>query len=937
MSIYRVVNSMTTNVANSGAGETNLVYDVPPGGDGAYYAQVTAASGTGLLAQYILSIIVADTVPPVVTGLSVGNGYTSQVVTQGGVLGLMADRLSLSFSEDLLAASVNDVTNNYDLRAAGANGTFGDEDDDTYPVLSPGYSTGTGATYLLASGPLQPGTYRLTVRGLQDRAGNEMAAPFVREFAVVGVGGFVQEGRTNGSAPSATSLSVSPGSGPNGTFTLWGSYGVGNNPYFVAAGRFDTDSNLDLAVANYGSSSVSVLLGNGDGTFRLATNVGVGGNPIALAVGDLNGDGFSDVVVANNGSGAVNVLLGDGNGGFVNTTNYGGFSNPYSVAIGDFNGDHHPDVAMVNNGNGSVSVLLGDGTGAFPVRTNYPVGVSPWGVAVGDVTGGGRLDLVVANSGSTNISVLPGNGDGTFGARTDYMVGSNPRGVAVGDLNGDGLMDIVALKGDNTLSVLLGTGGGAFAAPTNFPTGGSDPYHFLLADMNLEGRLDAVVANYGSQQVGVLLGNGDGSFQPAVNYGNVGRAIAVAVGDWNRDGRPDIAAARYDSSGVYVLFGNRAELLAEDPVGSGLYSGFGRGNLANRSDYDYWSFTAQSNDVLTVAVDIPGNPGGSQLYYWVGRPDGAYVTDFYANSYNGWGQSSPVRLTASGNYYVYVHYNYEYYGEYQLRVSLARPPLQMESEANDQISQANTPVFATNDVVLSASIAGYIRLNSDLDYFNLGTVASNSTIYLTTRLPGSSGLVPIVGVYNSQNYYQVESSGGRPRDGIAEVRIQQSGVYYARIEPDRSTGGIRDQYILDVQILPTGLTNFPNLIVTEADTPVGSGIQSGQSVTFSYSVQNVGAISTSVGQWSDLAVISPNTILGDADDIPLGTNSGLFGHTGALNTNEAYTASPTVQVPDGISGDYYLIVRADALGQVNEGLLAGDNVTVSTNTFHIDL
>src|SRR5205814_846834 len=127
--------------------------------------------------------------------------------------------------------------------------------------------------------------------------------PFVREFTVTGVSGFVVEGRTNGSAPSATSLSLSPGSGPNGTFTVWGNTpGVGNNPYFVAAGQFNSDSNLDLVTANGGSSSVSVFLGDGAEGFTLATNVNVGGNPTELAVGDLNGDGFSDVVVANYGN-----------------------------------------------------------------------------------------------------------------------------------------------------------------------------------------------------------------------------------------------------------------------------------------------------------------------------------------------------------------------------------------------------------------------------------------------------------------------------------------------------------------------------------------------------------------------------------------------------------------------------------------------------------
>ena len=41
----------------------------------------------------------------------------------------------------------------------------------------------------------------------------------------------------------------------------------------------------------------------------------------------------------------------------------------------------------------------------------------------------------------------------------------------------------------------------------------------------------------------------------------------------------------------------------------------------------------------------------------------------------------------------------------------------------------------------------------------------------TTRLPARSGLVPVVGLYNRANFYALEASGGRPLDGVAEVRI----------------------------------------------------------------------------------------------------------------------------------------------------------------------
>ena len=69
-----------------------------------------------------------------------------------------------------------------------------------------------------------------------------------------------------------------------------------------------------------------------------------------MAVGDFNGDGKADLAVANYSSNNVSVLLGNGNGTFQATVNYGAGTNPYSVAIGDFNGDGRSDLAVTNGG-----------------------------------------------------------------------------------------------------------------------------------------------------------------------------------------------------------------------------------------------------------------------------------------------------------------------------------------------------------------------------------------------------------------------------------------------------------------------------------------------------------------------------------------------------------------------------------------------------------
>src|SRR4029079_8978135 len=131
-------------------------------------------------------------------------------------------------------------------------------------------------------------------------------------------------------------------------------------------------------------------------------------------VGDLNRDGNPDLAVANYGTSDVSVLLGDGAGTFGAAVNFPVAVRVYaqSVVVSDFNRDGNPDLATANSGSNDVSVLLGDGAGSFGVATNFwaigPGGTPPRpnAVAVGDFNRDGNLDLITANYNTRNVSVL---------------------------------------------------------------------------------------------------------------------------------------------------------------------------------------------------------------------------------------------------------------------------------------------------------------------------------------------------------------------------------------------------------------------------------------------------------------------------------------------------------------------------------------------------
>jgi hypothetical protein len=80
----------------------------------------------------------------------------------------------------------------------------------------------------------------------------------------------------------------------NGSFFSSEMYPTGYDsfPSSLAAGDFNNDHYLDLAIANYGTDNVGVLLGNANGSFanQIIFSTDPGSRPISIAVGHFNDD-----------------------------------------------------------------------------------------------------------------------------------------------------------------------------------------------------------------------------------------------------------------------------------------------------------------------------------------------------------------------------------------------------------------------------------------------------------------------------------------------------------------------------------------------------------------------------------------------------------------------------------------------------------------------
>ncbi len=269
--------------------------------------------------------------------------------------------------------------------------------------------------------------------------------------------------------PSNNSVSVLRNTSSGGTinFATKVDFSGNSDCVNVTIGDINGDGKPDLVIVNKtGSSSISVLRNTSSvGIISFATKVdfATGANPQAAAIGDFDGDGKPDIAVANDGSGTVSVLRNTSSTSTISFATKVDFTtdvNPFSVAIGDIDGDGKLDLAVANygfaSGGNNVSVLRNTssiGTINFATRINYTTGTNPTSVSLGDINGDGKPDLAVTNRGLNTVSILHNKSDSgliSFSPKVDKTTGSNPYSVCIGDLDGDGKPDLAVANSNST-------------------------------------------------------------------------------------------------------------------------------------------------------------------------------------------------------------------------------------------------------------------------------------------------------------------------------------------------------------------------------------------------------------------------------------------------------------------------------------------------------
>jgi len=320
---------------------------------------------------------------------------------------------------------------------------------------------------------------------------------------------------------TGSTVSVLLGYG-DGSFKPKRDYAVApdSRPKSLKLADINRDGALDFVTANQKGSNFTVRLGNGDGTFRPPASYPTVAKAHEADVGEINNDGKVDLVVVGWGVAEVALRLGDGKGGFGNERRFPAGANPHSVIIGDFNGDRYNDIAVGNHGAANVSVLLNNRVGGFRAQVLYATASGNHSIRAADIDADGDLDIVGANDNANAVSVLLGNGNGTFKPYVRYTTGITPKSVALADVDGDLKTDIITANitrnyptvtnpGRDTVSVLPGNGNGTFKPRIDYRVG-QGPFSVDAGDLNCDGAIDIVTANWWDDDASVLVNGGSG-------------------------------------------------------------------------------------------------------------------------------------------------------------------------------------------------------------------------------------------------------------------------------------------------------------------------------------------------------------------------------------------------------------------------------------------
>lgn len=308
----------------------------------------------------------------------------------------------------------------------------------------------------------------------------------------------------------------------------------------------------ELAVSLPGIDQVA-LLRVIDGQWGIAQTLDAGDDPTSLTAMDLEQDGTRELISADQGylSGSLGIFRRDELGHYQRTAEHDVAGWASLVRSFDVDSDGVKELAVAFSDLAQVQILEGV-EGQLTASENAVLNLVPDSIHLAPLPGG---DVALFGStGNRGLVEYQRRQAGDWQTVESYFPGCRPVGITSGDVNGDGIHDLVSL-GQGTLpsSVMFGHSQQGFwgfpALTLNAVPGASE-----MADFDLDGNPDLVVAGLEQPLLSFFHGNDKGGLAPTgvdqtLDYLTGGLSVVEAGGSPG----PELALLDYYTGQLRIL------------------------------------------------------------------------------------------------------------------------------------------------------------------------------------------------------------------------------------------------------------------------------------------------------------------------------------------------------------------------------------------------
>ncbi|CAF1065648.1 unnamed protein product [Adineta steineri] len=338
-------------------------------------------------------------------------------------------------------------------------------------------------------------------------------------------------------------------------------YSIGHDARSFILRDLNGDSFLDLAVANYGDDTFSILFGNGNGAFQpqQVYSTGYESYPWGIASGDFNNDTFLDIAVTLSKAKEIVIFSGIASNGLFNKVPHKLLSSCWIydeirlLKVHDLNGDGCLDLLFHCKEPGSkgdrfvAALYRGDRCQDRYQVSDIVHSVYTESFVVGDFDHDGQQDDIGLCRTDSRVYIFFANNyeeNPMFKLKDQYKIHGIPQSIIHGRFNDDDFDDIALVSPQSDgLHVLLATGDGNFLQQIYHIK--NSPTSVARINFNNDSIDDLAILN-SHQTLLIYLGTKLGIFSEAKISFHIGKKCtnqcfrSLTVADLNRDGKDDL-------------------------------------------------------------------------------------------------------------------------------------------------------------------------------------------------------------------------------------------------------------------------------------------------------------------------------------------------------------------------------------------------------------